>query len=175
MKKTIFHFGRFFKATGYPWLRKLLKLAFREGFQRSVFLGKSRQRVFIEMRKSIVDIELIIKISLFWFKSASKSSELNLLTEKPEKSLRLSSLDFGFLKKVWETQNCEKWSLISETILPLVILASTLLVKIFSIKVVELLCTRVGLSVVGIIESFVETVKIPGHGGSHVPRDVNFV
>ena len=67
---------------------------------------------------------------------------------------------------MWETQNCEKWSLISETILPLVILASTLLVKIFSIKVVELLCTRVGLSVVGIIESFAEKVKIPEHGES---------
>ena len=53
------------------------------------------------------------------------------------------------LKKVWERQNCEKWSLISETILPLVVLASTLLLKILPIKVAELLCTRVRLSIVG--------------------------
>ena len=53
------------------------------------------------------------------------------------------------LKKVWETQNCEKWSLISETILPLVVLASTLLLKILPIQVAELLYTRVGLSIVG--------------------------
>ena len=154
-------------------LENCLSLRFARVFKGECFSASPDSAFLLEMRKSIVDIELIIKISLFWFKSASKNSELNLLTEKPEKSLRLSSLDFGFLKKVWETQNCEKWSLISETILPLVILASTLLVKIFSIKVVELLCTRVGLSVVGIIESFAETVKIPEHGGSHVPRDIN--
>ena len=81
---------------------------------------------------------------------SSESSELKLLTEKPEKSLRFCFFDSSFLKKVWETQNCEKWSLISETILPLVILASTLLVKILSINVAELLCTRIGLSIVGV-------------------------
>ena len=46
------------------------------------------------------------------------------------------------------------------------ILASTLLDKIFSVKVVELLCTRVGLSIVGINESFAEKVKIPEHSGA---------
>ena len=96
---------------------------------------------------------------LFWFKSASESSELNLLTQKPEKSLRFCFFDFSFLKKVWETQNCEKWSLISETILPLLILASTLLAKILSIKVAELLCTRVGLSIVGVNEKLCRESK----------------
>ena len=79
----------------------------------------------------------------------SESSELNLVTKKPEKYLWFCFLDFGFLTNVWETQNCEKWSLISETILPLMVLASTLLLKILPIKVAELLCTRVGLSIVG--------------------------
>ena len=64
-------------------------------------------------------------------------------------------------------QNCEKRSLISETILPLLILASTLLVKILSIKVAELLCTRVGLSIVGVNEKLCrESNKIPEHNGS---------
>ena len=49
--------------------------------------------------------------------------------------------------------------LMSEKILPLVILASTLLVKILSIKVAELLCTRIGLSLVGVNEKLCRESK----------------
>ena len=113
-----------------------------------MFLDKTRHCV-IEIRKSNVNNELVIKIVC-----ASESSELKLLTEKPEKSLRFCFFDFNFLSKVWETQNCEKWSLMSETIIITTgdILASTLLVKILLIKVAEPLCTRVGLSIVGVNE-----------------------
>ena len=77
---------------------------------------------------------------------------VNLLAEKPEKSLRFSFLAIGTLKKEWEIQNWEKGSLTSETIFPLVILASALLARILSIKMAELLYTRVGLSIVGVKE-----------------------
>ena len=47
-------------------------------------------------------------------------------------------------------QNCEKWSLISEIILPLMIFSLTLFVNILSINEKEFLCTRVGLSIQGV-------------------------
>ena len=43
--------------------------------------------------------------------------------------------------------------------MPLVILTSTFLVKILSIKVAELLCTRVGLSIVGVNEKLCRESK----------------
>ena len=46
-------------------------------------------------------------------------------------------------------QNCEKWSLISEIMLPLMIFSLTLFVNIWSINEKEFLCTRVGLSIQG--------------------------
>ena len=55
--------------------------------------------------------------------------ELNILTEKPEKSLHFCFPNSGLLKVCGRHKTVKKWSLISETILPLVILASALLVK----------------------------------------------
>ena len=56
-------------------------------------------------------------------------------------------------------QNCEKWSLMSETIFPLMVRRSKELTKIsVSINDVLLRCTPVGLPIVGTIEKLCQEV-----------------
>ena len=81
--------------------------------------------------------------------SIRDSSCIKLSSENLEKSRTrgLSGAPLTTIEPV--KQNCEKWSLISEIMLPLMIFSLTLLVNILSINEKELLCTRVGLSIQG--------------------------
>ena len=70
-------------------------------------------------------------------------------SENLEKSRARGLSGVPLTKSELVKQNCEKWSLISEIMLPLMILSLTLVVNILSINEKEFLCTRVGLSIQG--------------------------
>ncbi|EDO35405.1 predicted protein [Nematostella vectensis] len=75
--------------------------------------------------------------------------KVNFSSEKFGKSRTFLFSVIGLALADEKKQNCEKWSLTSVTIFPLHVTCSGELTKMLSISVAEFLCTRVGLSIVG--------------------------
>ena len=89
--KDTFYFDRFFEDTGD--LENCFSLRFERVFKDRV--SPQVQALFQKLEKALLTKKLVIKIILVL---CLESSELNLVTKKPGKSLWFCFLDFDFLK-----------------------------------------------------------------------------